>query len=188
MTYIIIGFVLLLIIAPIVAIMPSTRQKAQMAKRTEAMAKDIRVDLTQIDDPDPNPGDYVSNTGKPLERRCPVAAYRIPRRRPRDWRQVPSTDWAVDRVAAENNQNPVRGWRWDGQPGKNISNELNEFIVSNLGVLPNDVMRVEEKKFLISVYWKEVGEVQETIDFLTGCAETNSLPDLTDYTPKQDLP
>ena len=188
MAYIIIGFILLLIIAPIIAILPSARQKAMMAKRTEAMAKNIRIDLTQIEDPDPNPEDYISNTGKPLDRKCAVAAYRIPRTRSGNWRQLPSIDWAVNRVRAESNEDPVKGWRWERQPDKKTSNDLNEFIVSNLTGLPNDVMRVEEKKFLISVYWKETGEVQETIDFLTGCAEINILPTTTDDSPNTDLP
>ncbi|HIG42387.1 MAG: hypothetical protein ABGY96_10720 [bacterium] len=188
MAYIIIGFVLLLIIAPIIAILPSARQKALMAKRREAMAENIRIDLTQIEDPDPNPEDYISNTGKPLDRKCPVAAYRIPRPRSGNWRQLPSIDWSVNRVNAESDEDPVKGWRWDGRLDKKISNDLNEFIVLNLAALPDDVMRVEEKKFLISVYWKEAGEVQETIDFLTGCAETNIVPVATDDPPNTDLP
>jgi hypothetical protein len=177
MVYIIIGFVLVLIIAPIISIMPSAKQKAQMVKRQAAMARNIRVDLTRIDDPDPDPEKYLSNTGRPLERKCAVAAYRIPRQRSRDWRQAPSTDWAVDRVEGDSSLVSALGWRWNGPPGDKVARTLNEFIVTNLNGLPEDVVRVEERNFVVSVFWKEIGEVQDTIDFLTGCIAISIFPE-----------
>ncbi len=188
MVYIIIGLVLLLIIAPIISIMPTAKQKAQMVKRRQAMANNIRVDLTRIDDPDPDPEKYLSNTGRPLERKCSVTAYRIPRRRPNGWRQAPPTDWAVDRVEGDNSLISVLGWRWNGPPDLKVSKDLSEFIVANLSNLPNDVVRVEEKNFIVSVFWNEVGEVHDTIDFLNGCVAISIFPEAADDPADQHLP
>jgi len=174
MSYILIAFLMLVIIAPIIAILPSAKQKAQMAKRQQAMAGGIQVELTKIDDPDPDPEKYLSNTGKPLERRMSVAAYRIPRKRPVDWRQAPSTDWAANRVRQGSEvigaAVPAVGWLWDGSPDASLANDLSEFIAANLVGLPNDVARVEEKKYVISVFWQETDEVSQIIDFLESCA------------------
>ena len=93
MVYLIGLFVLLMIAAPIIAILPSAEQKAQMEKRKLAMASNVRVEFTHIDDPDPDPQKYLSNTGVPLERRLAVKAYRLSLRRPAHWRETPSNNW-----------------------------------------------------------------------------------------------
>ena len=59
MIYLIIGFALLLIIAPIFAILPSARQKEQMNMRRKAMAEGVSVELTSIQDPVPNQDKYI---------------------------------------------------------------------------------------------------------------------------------
>ena len=181
MVYVLIGFILLMIIAPIIAILPNARQKAQMQKRRDAIADGINVKLAHIVDPDPDPKKYLSGTGKPLERRLSIVAYQIPRQRSLNWRQAPSTDWAVERLygsenaqarpdVGEDQEGPVPGWQWQGKPDVNLANDLNEFISSNLGKLPDDVVRVEEKKYVISIYWDETDEIHQIIDFLKGCS------------------
>ena len=67
MIYIIIGLVLLLIAAPIIAVLPSKRQKEQMKLRQQAMAQGISVELTSIDDPIPEQKKYITGTGKQLK-------------------------------------------------------------------------------------------------------------------------
>lgn len=181
MAYVIIGIVLLLIIAPILAILPNARQKAQMAKRQQAMKQGVRVELTHLEDPDPDPGKYLSNTGRPLERKLAVAAYRIQRPRSVNWRQYPSSDWQLD-------QSKLEGWVWNIKPHRDIPNDLTEFVSEHLELMANDLandlsidlVRVEEKKFTVSVYWHERGEVKPVIDFLKGCIALNIIPPETD--------
>ena len=75
--------------APIIAVLPSKRQKEQMKLRQQAMAQGISVELTSIDDPIPEQKKYVTGTGKQLKAVLPVVAYRIVRQQDRDWRREP---------------------------------------------------------------------------------------------------
>ncbi len=176
MVYVGIGFILLLIIVPVLAILPSAKQKEQMAKRQRAMAQGIGVDLTRTEDPDPDPEKYLSNTGKPLERKISVAAYRIQRQQPDNWRRSVFPEWEIERVASQQSDDPGFGWRWVKEPQETTPNELTEFIRSNIPGFANDVVRIEEKKSIISIYWNEVGEEQEAIDFLKSCAAIDVTP------------
>lgn len=174
MVYLVIAVILLVIIAPIVAILPSKRQKEQMSLRKTAMADGFSIELTRIADPDPDPEKYLSNTGKPLERIMSVAAYRFPRRKPTDWRRLPTVNWAlVRRQDADMADLPVN-WAWDGIPSGEMSGELKAFVAGRLGALPDDVVRVDEVKYVISVYWNERGGepgVAAIIAFVKACAE-----------------
>lgn len=173
MSYLVIGLILLLIIAPIFAVLPSARQKEQMNLRRQAMAKGFQVDFETIDDPDPDPEQYLSNTGKPLARVMRRAAYRYARRRPSDWRRLPQVDWSVVRRPHADGVALPAGWDWDEPIHPAMSNELEEFLRTNLVSLPNDVVRVEEKSYIISVFWNEEGgpeAVQAIIDFVLACA------------------
>ena len=97
MVYLLIGGILLLIVAPIIRILPSRRQKEQMALRRTASSNGLTVELTHIDDPDPDPEKYLSNTGRPLPRVMAVIAYRKPVKKPAEWRRIPAVDWCVVR-------------------------------------------------------------------------------------------
>ena len=80
MAYIIIAVVLMLVLAPIVSVLPSARQRAQMKMRDAARQAGVSVDITFIDDPNPKQGKYVSGvTGKALPAKLEVACYRLPR-------------------------------------------------------------------------------------------------------------
>ena len=63
MVYLIIGIAILLIIVPIFAVLPSAKQKAQMALRQQAQRAGVNVGLTQINDPQPD---------QPKYRHCPI--------------------------------------------------------------------------------------------------------------------
>jgi len=174
MTYLIIGFVLLLIIAPIFAILPSARQKEKMRLRGKAMAAGISVELTSIQDPIPNQDKYISNTGKPLEPILRLVAYRLSRKKPRQWRLVPQIDWALER-GEESTKDLPGTWFWvQPKPGA-MSEEMENFLVRELACIPGDVVRIDEKNYVLSIYWHEnSGEkgLAEVCKFLNGCIET----------------
>lgn len=173
MVYVFIAVVILLIIGPIIAVLPSRRQKEQMALRKRAMAEGISIEFTRIDDPDPDPEKYRSNTGKPLERVMSVVAYRSIRPTREEWRRIPRIDWCAVRRADSAAPDLPAGWAWENELPARMSNELIAFIANELQKLPNDVVRVDEVRNVISVYWQERGVEQELnliIQFLKGCA------------------
>ena len=154
MGYLIIGFVLLLIIAPIFAILPSARQKEQMRLRKRAMDQGISVELTRIEDPIPRQDKYMSSTGRPLEPILAVAAYRIARPKPREWRISAQIKWVVERQAENSTELPGR-WHWDGSKPEEISPEFEEFLSRELSYLPDDVVKIQEVNSSLVVYWHE---------------------------------
>jgi hypothetical protein len=173
MAYIIIIVVLLVIIGPILALLPSKRQKQQIQMRKAAMAAGVSVALTRIDDPDPDPEAYLSNTGKPLERVMAVVAYRRFRPRPDQWRQRPEIAWALNRQAGAQVKGLPPGWQWHDTQVAGLPPALHAWLVVAVSSLPDDVVRVEEAKFIISVYWRERADAQgvsKLIDFLRDCA------------------
>ena len=97
MVYFIIGIVLLVIVVPIFSVLPSARQRQQMKMRQGARAAGVSVDLTTIDDPNPEQDKYISHTGRSIPARLNVAGYRIQRRRQQNWRRLPEVDWCLKR-------------------------------------------------------------------------------------------
>jgi len=166
---------LLMIVAPIVAILPSSEQKAQMVKRKLAMADNLRVELTHIDDPDPNPEKYLSNTGMPLERRLAVKAYRLALRRPAEWREKPLNHWSFVRRLSHSSlsrTDPVNGflipgWESEDVPEEGFSEEWRSFFEVRIPRLADDIVRIEEINFIVSIYWQEQGDVKELLEFLS---------------------
>jgi len=173
MAYVIIIIILLVIIGPILSLLPSKRQKQQIAMRKAAMDAGVSVALTRIDDPDPDPEQYLSNTGKPLERVMAVVAYRQFRPRPDRWRQRPEIAWALNRQQGADVDGLPPGWRWQGTRLADLPPALNKYLMGGIASLPDDVIRVEEQKFIISIYWRERADLQglaKLLDFLRDCA------------------
>jgi len=192
MAYVIIVVVLLIIIGPILAVLPSKRQKEQMLKRQTAMAAGLSVALTRIEDPDPNPEDYLSNTGKPLERVKAVIAYRLPRQRLGQWHQT-AVDWALERKLSQSpgprDTGLPTGWHWSETQAGQLPARLRQYLQVAIADLPNDVVRVEERKNIISAYWNERGdtiELTKLIDFLRDCAALPVAPEDDDSAPNDD--
>lgn len=167
MVYVIIGVVMLIILAPIIRIIPSAKQKAAMAKRRLAMKEGIRIDITHIEDPDPDRKKYLSNTGKPLPRKLPVIGYRLPRARPDNWRDSGGLDWSFERKSISTEMKVP--WEASEAAQTDLPIDLNAFLETNLSKLPADCVKVEEKNFILTIYWHERGEVSELIDFLRTC-------------------
>jgi hypothetical protein len=181
LAYLIIGIVLLVVLAPIFAILPSKRQKQQMQMRKLAMAKGIRVDLVKIEDPHPDREKYITSTGKPLDPVMDAIAWRIPRPRPRNWRLLPVLDWSV--IKAADAPGFSQGWVWE-VPCEHLTDEFSAFLTAHLPKLPDDVVRVEELKYTISLYWHERCDeqtVQQIVDFLVSCRDLPSHADGDDF-------
>ncbi len=161
MIYLGIALVVLLLVAPIVALLPSARQREQMALRRQAMAAGLRTELTTIDDPDPDQDRYVSVTGKRLEPKLKCIAYRLSRPRPPAWRDLPAVEWSLIRVKDG-------GWRWQDAPSEALSRTLAEAIPGVAREMPADAVRIDESHYVISVYWLEQGGSEGLDAIVTG--------------------
>tara|TARA_R110002073_G_scaffold6938_5_gene40187 strand:- start:4094 stop:4612 length:519 start_codon:yes stop_codon:yes gene_type:complete len=170
MVYFIIIVALLVIAAPILAILPTQRDKARMAKRKRVMGLGIGVEMTTIEDPDPDLKKYRSSTGKPLPRRLSLTAYRLRRRLAPDQTAEQFPGWTIVRFNARGRAPLLGDWYWEADAPGNELNRVLGFLTANLAQLPLDVIKIEEKNQFISLYWHEDGEVQEVIDFLERCA------------------
>ena len=93
MSYLIVILILFFVVAPIVAILPSKRQKQQMAFRQSARAAGVSVALVKIEDPDSDRDKYLSATGRPLPRDLACVAYRRPRKKVISQIPIPVPGW-----------------------------------------------------------------------------------------------
>lgn len=165
MTYVIIGVVLLLIIVPIFSVLPSVRQRQQMAMRMAARGEGVSVELTTIKDPNPDQEKYISHIGKRIEPDLKVAAYRVQRHRESGWRQLQQVNWCLKKDLAG-------AWHWDQPAHPAMSDELQRFLDEQVPALPEDVEQVHEVGYNIVVYWHErnAGDEKVVFDFLKQCA------------------
>ena len=165
MEYLIIGLALLVIIVPSIAILPTARQRQQMAMRNAARAAGVSVQLVSIPDPNPDQDKYLTHTGRPIPPLLQVARYHVQRRRSEDRRVAPALDWALQKQADG-------AWRWREAPGAAMDAELAAWLELSVRSLPEDVAQVEEKDCDISVYWREreAGGERRVLDFLAACA------------------
>lgn len=169
MIYLGIAFVVLLLVAPIVALLPSARQREQMALRREAMAAGLRTELTTIDDPDPDQDRYVSVTGKRLEPKLKCIAYRVSRPRPPEWRDLPAVEWSLIRVKDGS-------WRWEDAPSEALSGTLADAITDIAQGMPADAVRLDESHYVVSVYWQEKGRSEGLDAIVAGLKTLASTP------------
>ena len=155
MSYLIIILILFFVVAPIVAILPSKRQKQQMAFRQSARAAGVSVALVKIEDPDSDRDKYLSATGRPLPRDLACVAYRRPRKKVISQIPIPVPGWSVSRDKSLDNQ-----LTWIETDTGNIDPIFLQFIESHLSDLPADVIRLDETAGLVSVYWHERSDEQ----------------------------
>ena len=155
MSYLIIILILFFVVAPIVAILPSKRQKQQMAFRQSARAAGVSVALVKIEDPDSDRDKYLSATGRPLPRDLACVAYRRPRKKVISQIPLPVPSWRVSRDKSLDNQ-----LTWIETDTGDIDPIFRQFIESHLSDLPADVIRLDETAGLVSVYWHERSDEQ----------------------------
>lgn len=177
--YVFIGLVLLLIIGPIIAVLPSPRQKEQMDLRHLAKGLGINIELTSITDPVPKQDKYISSLGKSLEPILKVIAYRKARKMPEEWRRATIVNWAIERRLESVDDDLPGNWCWvEGGPAT-LPMEFFTQLGAALAVLPDDVERVDEMNRVLSVYWHERGDavaVRCIDQFLDSCAALLNAP------------
>ena len=156
---------MLAIIVPIFSVLPSARQRQQMAMRMAARRDGVSVELTTITDPNPNQDKYISHIGKKIEPNLKVAAYRLQRRRASDWRQLPQVNWCLKKDLAG-------AWHWQAPADEAMSAELKDFLDQRVQALPEDTEQVQEVGYNIVVYWHErnPGDEDTVFNFLKQCA------------------
>ena len=185
MVYLFIFFILLLILIPFFRMLPSKRQKEQMAMRRTAMAAGISVKLTSIDDPESpaqqSPPHRVQPSqpprGRSLRPKLKVVAWQYQCREPQDRTQrlLPKGAWCLQRVSSlsehQQDMTLTDEWIWLQSPDAASLQPLSTWLKTTLKSLPKDVQQIEVKHAVVAVYWHEqrAGTEQEVIDFLKGC-------------------
>jgi len=164
--YVLIGAILVAIIVPIISVLPSARQKDRMQMRMIARAAGVSVELTSIDDPNPKQDKYIAYTGKRTPAVLKVVAYRLQRKRERDWRHLPEVRWCMFKDLDNH-------WRWKSELNEAMNKELARWLEGVAPDLPTDVIQIEEDSYNICVYWHErsKGDEQAVLGFLKHSAE-----------------
>ena len=137
------------------------------------MDKGISVELTSIQDPNPRQDKYISNTGKRLEPVLKLAAYRVGRKKPGHWRLSPVISWGLERGEDCSADLPAK-WCWSQARPDALSEEMGNFLVNEVASLPDEVVKIDEMNYVLSVYWHErSGEegLASIVRFLNGCVE-----------------
>ena len=155
MNYLIVFLILLLVVAPIVSILPSKRQKQQMIFRRDARAAGINVALVKIDDPDSDKEKYLSATGRPLPKDLNCVAYRKPRKKTKNWSGDKLPDWVMVRDKSGDGH-----LRWQGDSAENIDPGFRQAVEEWTTRLPADIVRIDETSQLVSIYWHEHSDEQ----------------------------
>jgi hypothetical protein len=151
MAYLIIIVVLALVIAPLFSILPSKSSRQMMVVRRAAMTRGIAVELTTIDDPNPNQEKYRSNTGRPLPTKLSVAAYKGVARKPS---QYPI--WSIARrINSESEDGGVCGFQSTTEMP--IGSPLRQFLADTAKDLPSGVQQIAWDGRQLVVFWIESG-------------------------------
>ncbi len=154
MTYLLILVLLLVVIAPFFAVLPSKAQKEKMRLRMQAMGMGISVEVTTMMDPVPDQEKYRTGSGKPLKPVLQIAAWRMARKKPVERGRIRWAEWAVVRKAKPAGEFPDT-WQWENGKPADLDDRIVAFLREALGLLPPDVVKVEDKGSFVSVYWHE---------------------------------
>jgi hypothetical protein len=145
MTILIIILAVVLIMGSALWVLPSARQRQQMAMRRAAMAKGMQVKITRIKDLE-YPGEEM-----------PCIAYRLPRQRVND----PSHhEWMLYRHSEADPELHIPGWLYDREKGRHRFSDGGA-IAKILLRLPSDVKAVQATAGAVSIYWDERGDIQD---------------------------
>ena len=150
MAYLIIALVLALIIAPLFSILPSKAARQIMVVRRAAMARGIAVELTTIDDPNPNQEKYRSNTGRQLAAKLSVGAYKGVARKSSKY-----PAWSVVRQGSPTEDSDVSGFRPATETP--IPSDLRLFLTEAAKDLPSSVHQIAWDGRQLVVFWVETG-------------------------------
>jgi hypothetical protein len=150
MTIVIIVLAVILVLGSALWVLPSPREKSQMAMRREAMLKGLQVKLTKVKD--------LECPGEELH----CIAYRLARKREQG---LKAQAWMLYRHAEGDEELQVPGWSYDLSEGKYRFKNVPE-ISALLNALPADVIAVQCTGAALSVYWNERGEIENVTTIL----------------------
>lgn len=170
MSYWIIALIALFVLAPMIRLWPSAKDRQAMRGRMLAMKRGVGVELTMIDDPMPNQEKYRTPSGLPLPARLRVIALRVRHKQLVDEKKRPA-DWLAERVGLGANQPrnkpgiQVEDWRlvFEGDRVASSQREtrLAEQVLEAATRFPRSVVALEWANRALSAYWQENGEEEE---------------------------
>jgi hypothetical protein len=147
-----------------------------MIFRRHAMSLGIRVELTAIDDPDPDPEKYLSAIGRQKDRVIRCTAYHLARKKSNNWRRQPEPLWKVVRAGGSPVADLPEGWRWQDEPDKWLPETVSDHLAKGLIQLPADALAAGEANWNITVYWLEKSGdegLRAVCEFLKGIASAS---------------
>ncbi len=159
MTWIIIIGVLLLAIAPIFWVLPTSAQRRQTKLRNRAMQSGLVVQLVQLPDPDAPAIERVTPSGRQREVKRACIAYRLPLRG--IYAERPLPQWRIDRMrlAESSSEDLPPNWKWLGER-PDVGSEYVDRVIAVLTNVPADTVAVEAAGDAVSIYWRETGDIE----------------------------
>lgn len=158
MKILVIVLAVVLIMGSALWVLPSPRQRQQMAMRRAAMTKGLQVKLTKVKDLE-YPGEEVA-----------CIAYRLPRQRVND---PNAKEWMLYRHSEADPELHIPGWLYDRDGGRyRFAN--GDAISKILSELPKDVLAVQATAGAASIYWNERGEMEDVETILRVLGELQS--------------
>jgi hypothetical protein len=149
LSWLIVVLVLLVAFGPVLWLMPSRRDRVLARMRMRARTHGVRVELVQIDDPDPAPEARVTAGGKRREPKLPGTAYRLPLARAASLAPV----WSIVRATREAGPKELPGWQWRSAPAGDAS--YWQDVARVLSRAPADVFSCEAAPESVSFVWHE---------------------------------
>jgi hypothetical protein len=160
----------LFVLAPMIRLWPSTKDRQAMRGRMLAMKRGVGVELTMIDDPVPDQDKYRTPSGLPLPTRLRVIAFRARHKQLVDEKMRPA-DWVARRVGAGANSRSmpqgvqVDDWRLSFEAGrapKSVQEaQITDQIRLTVARLPASVVMLDWANRALSAYWEENGREEE---------------------------
>ena len=158
MKILVIVLAIVLIMGSALWVLPSPRQRQQMAMRRAAMTKGLQVKLTKVKDLE-YPGEETA-----------CIAYRLPRQRVNDSK---AKTWMLYRHSEADSERHIPGWVYDRDGGRHRFSD-GESIAKVLADLPKDVIAVQATAGAVSIYWNERGEMEDVETILRVLGELQS--------------
>ena len=154
MEYALIAALLLVVILPALAVLPSPGERRQARMRQQATAEGVTVQLASLP---------ALGKGQAELR---LAAYRV--QRPKEGR---GASWCLQRRPSKDAKEPRLGGMAVQALPRVLSQAFLTFLETQVGKLPLDVEQVQEEGGVISIYWRErqAGTERQVIDFLKHC-------------------
>ena len=158
MEYLLVAALLLVVVLPILAVLPSPRERAQARMRLAAREAGLAVRLATLPTQPPSRSKRPRQLMAYTAQRPPAAS---------------GASWRLERQATPDAKLPRLGGLTAAALPPGLSQPLLTFLETQVGKLPLDVEQIEEIEGVISIYWHErqPGTERQVIDFLAHCRQ-----------------